>query len=917
MSSGEYTRSRDTAKRVTSGGPYEAVVVSHLDRKYMGGLEVEILRYTGSGGNPERSGQLLTVRYLSPFYGVTPNRGLQSNDGYKNTQQSYGMWMVPPDVGTRVLVIFAEGNPNFGYWIGCIQDDYMNFMVPDGRASTQNTTSGTPDNLKGAKLPVGEYNKKLADGTTPDPTLYEKPFNKDFTEVLEVQGLLFDEIRGTTTTSARREVPSSVFGVSTPGPVDKRKGTSRYAAGPRGNKVNKPFSRLGGSSIVMDDGDEKFIRATHPQEGPPIYLNRTRGETGGDETIPQNELTRIRTRTGHQILLHNSEDLIYIGNSRGTAWIELTSDGKIDIHAQDSISVMSDNDINFTASRDFNIDAGRNVNIKASARWSDGLKTVGDRESGRIHLESEHDTNIHVGDSYSKTVGDIININSGSDAFLTTGGDYNLYSKANIYQKSEATTNIRSVGNTFVTSQSEMHTVVDADAYLRVGNSFESTIGGDSRSSISGELNLDSNAGINIITSGDFKNRSGGNYQVYSDGDVGITATGSGDIKMGENYRVSAADDISHQSTNMFADAESSINQTAGSMIARDAPGIEDNSSMSTNGTAAGEVSPTSFTPASIAAKSDTPLSAQLVKKLTTVSLPYVFPGADRPVPYDSILTRAPQHEPWGHHENMNPVAFRKAQTDREVPGMLPVNDRVLTPDTFAKGTSSNVSSRYVLGSQMSGAFTGTTGDGVIGQGETTNTFAPTSDEGKLVQIRTRSGLTALVAEVFQKNFQDFVNDLEATGYKIKRIAGYSKRKVTGNSGSWSIHASGAAIDINWPTPAVGGYPNGYFSPRPVEAPMTDMPSNTFEIAQRHGLGWGGAWRTIDDAMHFSAHIAEGGAYDFPRNGLIPIGPSNTEDRPIQKDGESVAPPSNINPENESTGLDEAPRSDANIEPEE
>ena len=27
-----------------------------------------------------------------------------------------------PDIGTKVLVIFAEGNRGRGYWIGCVQD---------------------------------------------------------------------------------------------------------------------------------------------------------------------------------------------------------------------------------------------------------------------------------------------------------------------------------------------------------------------------------------------------------------------------------------------------------------------------------------------------------------------------------------------------------------------------------------------------------------------------------------------------------------------------------------------------------------------------------------------------------------------------------------------------------------------------
>ena len=124
-------------------------------------------------------------------------------------------------------------------------------------------------------------------------------------------------------------------------------------------------SRLGGSSFVMDDGDDKFLRKKKPSEGSPEYAAVEQGEKG-IETIPHNELIRIRTRTGHQILMHNSEDLIYIGNARGTTWIELSSDGKIDIYAEDSISVHTKQDINFNADRDVNIEAGRNVNIKAS-----------------------------------------------------------------------------------------------------------------------------------------------------------------------------------------------------------------------------------------------------------------------------------------------------------------------------------------------------------------------------------------------------------------------------------------------------------------------------------------------------------------------------------------------------------------------
>ena len=184
MANGNYTRTPANRTLFKDRGPYEAIVVNNLDTRYMGGLEVELLRYTGAGGTPERSGQLLNVRYLSPFYGVTPSAALVPNDGYQYTQKSYGMWMVPPDIGTKVLVLFSEGDANFGYWIGCIPEDYMNFMIPDGRASTEKTTGTTPPDLAGKKLPVGEYNKSLETGALVDPTLFDKPYNKDFSETL-------------------------------------------------------------------------------------------------------------------------------------------------------------------------------------------------------------------------------------------------------------------------------------------------------------------------------------------------------------------------------------------------------------------------------------------------------------------------------------------------------------------------------------------------------------------------------------------------------------------------------------------------------------------------------------------------------------------------------------------------------------
>ena len=96
----ENIRSRNY-EEPTSSGPFEAIIVNHLDPKYMGTLQVELLKRTSSGNQPERTGQIIEAKYLSPFYGVTSLSSSSKNQGYKHSQKSYGMWAVPPDIGTE------------------------------------------------------------------------------------------------------------------------------------------------------------------------------------------------------------------------------------------------------------------------------------------------------------------------------------------------------------------------------------------------------------------------------------------------------------------------------------------------------------------------------------------------------------------------------------------------------------------------------------------------------------------------------------------------------------------------------------------------------------------------------------------------------------------------------------------------
>ena len=389
-------------------GPFLARIVSHLDTSYMGGLEVEILKTSEEGNNTATTGQTAQVKYLPGFYGVTPYEANSDNEGYKYSQQSYGMWAVPPDIGNLVLVIFVEGKINMGYWLGCVPDEHMNFQIPGNAATTFN------DKDKTKNLPVGEYNKKLKKHKGQDPTKFVKPVNVDLEAQLKSAGLLEDNTRGISSSSARRELPSMVFGMNTPGPYDRRKGAPKFKYGNIGSQTQVPASRLGGSSFVMDDGDASFLRKGAAGTTKSEYANVESMEMGGDPSIPQNELIRLKTRTGHQILMHNSEDLIYIGNARGTTWIELTSNGKIDIYAKDSVSVHTENDYNVTADRDINFLAERDINFTAGKD---------------IRLNAGLDFDLKTGNNIRQTCEFDWEINAGYDGKITVDKGLHLKSK--------------------------------------------------------------------------------------------------------------------------------------------------------------------------------------------------------------------------------------------------------------------------------------------------------------------------------------------------------------------------------------------------------------------------------------------------------------------------------------------------------
>ena len=320
-------------------GPYVGVVKFTNDPTRQGRLGVNIPELTQTQ-NPSPD-DCIWCNYLSPFYGAKSVEATSKSDpnDYKSTQHSYGFWAIPPDVDTEVLVIFAKGEASRknAFWIGCVQGPLTNQQVPGYGSSTE--TIRTNENAREAYgiqrktnygtdfLPVGEKNRRMIEAaqTAAFAESIKYPVNDILADQLLSEGLIQDNVRGTTSSSARRETPSQVFGLSTPGRV--REDSRTLNIGVDAEPVQP--DREPGHSFVMDDGD----------------------------VAGANQQVRLRTASGHQLLMNDTEGVVYIANGSGKAFIEMDKDG--------TISVYSDGGINLRSSRDFNLHSETNINFHA------------------------------------------------------------------------------------------------------------------------------------------------------------------------------------------------------------------------------------------------------------------------------------------------------------------------------------------------------------------------------------------------------------------------------------------------------------------------------------------------------------------------------------------------------------------------
>jgi hypothetical protein len=393
-------KDRNSFDNITTG-----IVVDTNDPQQMG--RVRVLCPSLGDNEDKETIDIPWALYMSPFGGTHDQLSRGPDDDTSGGGVTYGMWNIPK-VGAQVLVACVDGNPFIRVWLGCIYGQFAPHTMPHGRFTVQ-------------------------DGDLPGDNKPEGPLANDESSIDPLYANL-----------------KKAFGEGAGNHEWRTRGADYSVAA-----IDKQIvEALQVYANIADDKDKDYdgksyrqgyaVNRTDPEETSPltdkVYDSQVYSwTTPGFHAIsmddrPENGRMRFRTSTGHQIILDDTNERIYISTAEGNNWIELDKNGNIDIHSERRISIHAAKDINFTTDEMFRVHAKKGIHM-----YSD--------DETRIHAKKD----IHVRSDLN------LRTHSTQETFIESGQNMNLKSSVEFRATSGATLNLNAGGDMMLTASPNIH----------------------------------------------------------------------------------------------------------------------------------------------------------------------------------------------------------------------------------------------------------------------------------------------------------------------------------------------------------------------------------------------------------------------------------------------------------------------------
>lgn len=329
--------------------------------------------------------------YSAPFAGHTQvgtrGNGIQTSTG----GIAYGMWAIPK-VGAQVLVMCIDSDPNQRVYVGCLFDQYTPHTLPHGRFMYDDHPV-----LDNTITPSGPY------------TSAEKPIEPLYTNIRQAFGNKKNrnyewENRAADCTATALDVESlaNTFSqVADDKDISKNDWTSR-----QGYQTNRQTPTLQTSEHTPRNLDSMVYSFTSPGFHSLSMDDRM-----------ENCRVRLRTTSGHQIIMDDTNERIYIATAKGENWIEMDQTGNIDVFSSNKLNIRTAQGINLTSDGDIRIQSGKAIHMIAA---------------DNIHLQTTKELHVKTGGT--------LNLTSGAQMNYASGGDIIMSASPNIHFNGPAAT---------------------------------------------------------------------------------------------------------------------------------------------------------------------------------------------------------------------------------------------------------------------------------------------------------------------------------------------------------------------------------------------------------------------------------------------------------------------------------------------
>jgi phage gp45-like len=281
----------------------EGVVFDTSDPHEMGRLRIWC---PSIDGEIDSSKVLPWAQYVSPLAGAAYGYPAGGSGTKSVGPVAYGFWALPK-IGAKVLVAILYGDYNQRVYLGSFFDDFGNRSLPTGRNN-----------------PDGTLTSDSGDIIEPANSLLKAQFAGDLTNSISKTRGAYERQVGQ---PADTKTPDEGYGTRGVSEGMKDIGT----LDPQTYCITTP----GRHAIIMQD-EPKFARV------------------------------RVKTAEGHQVILDDANERIYVSTAGGKTWFEMDKDGHVHVYGAESISMSTGGDFNISAIGNINLSAGKNVNIAAA-----------------------------------------------------------------------------------------------------------------------------------------------------------------------------------------------------------------------------------------------------------------------------------------------------------------------------------------------------------------------------------------------------------------------------------------------------------------------------------------------------------------------------------------------------------------------